>query len=150
MKTSRSQGQINHLELMSSKWLIRPCDQEVIVCTMMYGPGITTFIAIFIIYGQLIYMRTSRSQGRINHLELMSSLRPFYCHKPELSNIISKEVVHNYLALISTENILSGIDIKGTVTICICTIKGVFLFDPQFNKIFLVCLFVYCGECGRT
>ena len=88
-------------------------------------------------------MRTSQSQGRINHLELLSSLRPFYCHKPELSNIISKQVVHNLLALISAEKILSGIDIKGIVSIYILKIMGVFLFDPQFDEFILESLFVY-------
>ena len=61
-------------------------------------------------------MRTSQGQQRINHLMTISSLRPLICHKPELSSIISIEVVHNYLAIISVEKILSGIDIKGTVT----------------------------------
>ena len=54
--------------------------------------------------------------------------------KPELSSTISKTVVHNYLAFISVENILSGIDIKGIVTSYIWTIKGVFLLYLQFNK----------------
>ena len=44
-------------------------------------------------------------------------------------SFISKKVVHIYLALISVEKILSGIDIKGIVTIHIWKIKGVFLFD---------------------
>ena len=44
-------------------------------------------------------------------------------------SFINKKVVHNYLALISVEKILSGIDIKGIVTIHIWKIKGVFLFD---------------------
>ena len=68
---------------------------------------------------RILDVRTSRSQGRINNLDFMSSLRPFNCHKPELSNILSIKVIHNYLALISVENILSGIDIKETVTSCI-------------------------------
>ena len=74
-----------------------------------------------------------------------SSLRPLICHKPELSSIISIEVVHNYLAIISVEKILSGIDIKEIVTSCIWTIKRLFLYDPQFNEIFLVCLFFFIG-----
>ena len=44
-------------------------------------------------------------------------------------SFISKKVVYNYLALISVEKILSGINIKGIVTIHIWLIKGVFLFD---------------------
>ena len=44
-------------------------------------------------------------------------------------SFISKKNVQNYLALISIEKILSGIDIKGIVTIHIWKIKGVFLFD---------------------
>ena len=44
-------------------------------------------------------------------------------------SFISKKVVHNYLALISVEKILSGIDIKGIVISYIWTTKGVFLFD---------------------
>ena len=64
-------------------------------------------------------MRISQSQGRINHLEFMDLLRPLNCHKPEYSSIISKKVVHNYIIFISVEKILSGIDIKGTVTSCI-------------------------------
>ena len=87
-------------------------------------------------------MRNSWSQGRINHLELYSSFRPFNCHKPELSNIISKKVIHNYLAIISIEIILSGIHIKDIVTSYIWNIKGVFLFDPWFDELFLVSLFV--------
>ena len=81
---------------------------------------------------------------------LISSLRPFDCHKPELSSIIRSKVIHNYLDIISVEKILSGIDIKGTVTSYICTIKGVFLFDLQFDEIFSVSLVVYWGEWGRT
>ena len=44
-------------------------------------------------------------------------------------SFISKKVVHNYQAFISVEKILSGIDIKGIMTIHIWKIKGVFLFD---------------------
>ena len=61
-------------------------------------------------------MCCSMEDWRINHLKLMSTLRTLQCHKPELSSIISKKVVHNYLAFISVEKILSGIEIKGTVT----------------------------------
>ena len=59
---------------------------------------------------------------------------PLQYNKPELSSIISNKVVHNYLAFISIEKILSGIDIKGIVTSYIWTIKGVFLLYLQFNK----------------
>ena len=69
------------------------------------------------------YMWISRSQLRINHLQLISSLSPLHCHKPELSKIISKKVFHNYLDFISIEKILSGIDIK-VPTSYIWTIKG--------------------------
>ena len=42
------------------------------------------------------------------------------------------------------EKILSGIDIKGTVTTYIWKIEGVFLFDPKLNdKVFLMSLYVY-------
>ena len=51
-------------------------------------------------------------------------------------SIISKKVVHNYLAFISQEQILRGIDIKGIVTSYIWNIKGVFLFDPLFDELF--------------
>ena len=61
-------------------------------------------------------MCCSVQEGRSNHLRLMSTLRPLQCHKPELSSIISTKVVHNYLAFISVEKILSGIEIKGIVT----------------------------------
>ena len=37
---------------------------------------------------------------------------------------------------ISIKKILSGIDIKGIVTSYIWKIKGVFLFDPQFDELF--------------
>ena len=49
-------------------------------------------------------------------LDMRNSSRPLQWHTPELSSIISKKVVHNYLAFISEEKILSGIDIKGIVT----------------------------------
>ena len=54
------------------------------------------------------------------------------------------DVLHNYLAFISVEKILRGIDIKGIVTSYIWKIKGVFLFDRKLNdELFLVSLFVY-------
>ena len=89
------------------------------------------------------HMRTSRSQGRINHLMLLGSLRSLYCHKPELSSIISKKVVYNYLNFISVEKILSGIDIKGTMTNSIWTINGgIFIWSVVWWNIFseLICL----------
>ena len=49
-------------------------------------------------------------------------------------SFISKKIVHNYLAFISVEKILSGIDIKGIVTSYIWTIRRVFLLYLQFNK----------------
>ena len=49
-------------------------------------------------------------------LGVRSSSRPSQWHTPELSRNISKKVVHNYLAFVSKENILSGIDIKRIVT----------------------------------
>ena len=65
------------------------------------------------------------------------------------SSIISNKVVHNYLAFISIGKIPSGIDIKGTVTSYIWIIKGVFLFDLQFDELILVSLFVYMGGVGE-
>ena len=49
--------------------------------------------------------------------------------------------------MISVEKILrlSGIYIKGIMTIYILKIMGVFLFDPQFDEFILVSLFVYMG-----
>ena len=52
-------------------------------------------------------------------------------------SFISKKVVHNYLAFISVENILSGIDIQRIVTSYIWNINGVFLFDPRFDELFV-------------
>ena len=95
-------------------------------------------------------MRISRSQWRINHLKLISSSGPLQCHKPELFSIISKKVVHNYLAFISVEKILSGIAIKAIVTSYIWKIEGVFLFDTQFDELFFVSLFVHMGGCKWT
>ena len=79
------------------------------------------------------------------YVMLISSLSPLQCHKPELSSIISKKVVHNYLAFISIEKILSDIDIQGIMTSYIWNINGVFSFDPWFDKLFLVRLFVKGG-----
>ena len=62
-----------------------------------------------------IYMCSSMEQGRIHQLVTIGTLKPLICHKPELSSIISIKVVHNYLAIISVEKILTGINIKGTV-----------------------------------
>ena len=81
---------------------------------------------------------------------LINSSRPLQWHKSELSSIINIKVVHSYLAFISEEKILSGIDIKGIVTSYIWNIKGLFLFDLKFDELFLVSLFVYWGELGRT
>ena len=49
-------------------------------------------------------------------------------------SFISKKVVHNYLAFISVEKILSVTDVKGIVTSYIWTLRGVFLLYLQFNK----------------
>ena len=57
---------------------------------------------------------------------------------------------HNYLTFISIEKSLSGIDIKGIMTSYNWKIKGVFLFDLQFDKLVFVSLFVYLGEWERT
>ena len=58
-------------------------------------------------------------------------------------------MVHSYLAFISVEKILSGIDIEGIVTSYIWKIKGVFLFDPQLNyELFFMSLCVHL-ESGR-
>ena len=81
-------------------------------------------------------MCSSMEQGRIHQLVTIGTLKPLICHKPELSSIISIKVVHDYLAFISVEKILTGINIKGTVASYIWTIKGVFLFDPQCDELF--------------
>ena len=44
------------------------------------------------------------------------------------------------------EKILSGIDIQGIVTSYIWNINGVFSFDPWFDELFLVSLFVKGGS----
>ena len=80
---------------------------------------------------------------------IISSSRPLHGHKPELSSISSKEVVHNYLAIISIEKILSGIDIKGIVTSYISKIMGEILFDPQFDEFTLVSSCVYMEGVGE-
>ena len=89
-------------------------------------------------------MRTSWSQGRINHLKLIRSSRPLLWHKPELSSIISKKVVYNYQAFIFVEKILSGIDIKGIVTSYNWTEKeGIFMWYAVWWIIFteIICSF---------
>ena len=85
-----------------------------------------------------LYKRCSEPEWRRRHMKLISSSSPLQCHKPELSSLISKKVVHNYLAFISVEKILSGFFLK----------KGVFLCDMQFDELFLLRLFVHLGgEC---
>ena len=79
-------------------------------------------------------------QNDLNHFATLMYMR---------HSFISKKVVYNYLALIFVEKILSGIDIKRIVTCYIWRRKGVFLFDLQFDELFLVSLFVYWGSRGE-
>ena len=81
-------------------------------------------------------MSCSEPEEWIHHIKFINSSIPLQCHKPELSSIISKQVVHNYLDFISVEKIFCGIDIKGIVTSYIWKIKGVFLSDLQFDELF--------------
>ena len=75
--------------------------------------------------------------------------KTFTMDKRKLSSLNSKKNVHNYLAFISIEKILSGIDIKGIVTSYIWKIEGVFLFDLKLNdEVFLISLF-FIGRMGE-
>ena len=91
-------------------------------------------------------MKGSEVDARANYVVLISWPRPLLCHKLEFSSISSKKVVHNSLAFISVENFQGGINIKGIVTSYIWTKKGIFLYNMQFDELFLLRLFVHMGS----
>ena len=89
-----------------------------------------------------------RNRGEDTNVVLLDSLRSLYCHKPELSSLISKKVVYNYLNFKSVENICSGINIKGTVTSSIWTIKGgIFIWSVVGRNIFMDLICLLGGVC---
>merc|ERR1739840_25928 len=94
----------------------------VIKVSYIFSPTKNIFMR-FLTYPTSIYIYiyiyicvAPRSRGEYTNVVLLDSLRSLYCHKPELSSLISKKVVYNYLNFKSVENICSGINIKGTVT----------------------------------
>ena len=94
-----------------------------------------------------VHMCISMEQGQIHQLVTIGTLKPLICHKPELSSIISIKVVHNYLAFISIEKILSFIDLKGIVTGYIWTEKEcIFMGYAVWWIIFIeiICSFEGC------
>ena len=107
------------------------------------------YIDIYIYLYIYIYICVApRSRGEYTNVVLLDSLRSLYCHKPELSSLISKKVVYNYLNFKSVENICSGINIKGTVTSSIWTIKGgIFIWSVVGRNIFMDLICLLGGVC---
>merc|ERR1739842_208267 len=83
---------------------------------IMWLKGTVSLYVLIYIYIYIYMCVAPRSRGEYTNVVLLDSLRSLYCHKPELSSLISKKVIYNYLNFISVEKICTGINIKGTVT----------------------------------
>ena len=71
-----------------------------------------------------------------------------FSRKSKHASLFSKKVIYNYLNFISVENICSGINIKGTVTSSIWTIKGgIFIWSVVWRNIFMELICLLGGVC---